>query len=97
VVDHVARVVHDILDSQVHVGREPAIQLDLAVTHLLAQLRGAQVDKGEADRFLPLAHPITIEHDHRQMRLDHLRPRGRPVEETLRNLQTCAGDDMSAS
>ena len=47
VVDHLARLVEDLLDAEVDIAAEPTIELDLPATDRLTALRRAEVDEGE--------------------------------------------------
>ena len=71
-VDHGAAFVDDILDSEVHVRREPTVQVHLAVAHLLAALERAEVDEREPHILLSFVDDVSVERNGRDVRLEHL-------------------------
>ena len=72
VVHHSALVVDDLLDTEVDVRAEPAVQLDLLVAHPFAALRRAEVDEGEPHRLLALVHQVAVEDERGHVGLDEL-------------------------
>ena len=70
VVDHDALVVDHLLDPQIHVGGEAAVELELASADRLAPFRRAQVDERKAHVLLPLVRDIAVECHRRDVRLD---------------------------
>ena len=70
VVDNGPVVVDDVLDPQVDIAGEAAVEVDFSTTHLRPQLRRAQVDEREPHRLLALVHDVAIEDDRRDVRLD---------------------------
>ena len=61
VVDHLARLVKDLLDAEVDIAAEPTVELDFLATDRLAALWCAEVDEGEPHRLLALVHEIPVE------------------------------------
>ena len=83
-VDHDAAFVDDVLDSEVHVGREPTVQVDLAVAHLLAALERAEVDEREPHILLSFVDDVSVERNGRDVRLEHLSPAGGMMRRRVR-------------
>ena len=70
-VDHGAGLVDDVLDAEVHVGRETPVQVHLAVAHLFAALERAEVDEREPHILLSFVDDVSVEGNGRDVRLEH--------------------------
>ena len=57
----------DLGHAQVHIRREPAVELDLAGARRCTGLKGAEVEEAKADRLLHLAGAVTGEEHHGRM------------------------------
>jgi hypothetical protein len=64
----------DLGHAQVHVGREPAVELDLAGARRRAGLRCAEVEEAKADRLLHLVSAVPGEEHRSSVGLGHLSP-----------------------
>ena len=71
-VDHFAAVARDVDDTEVDVGREPAIERDLALTYCAPAFRGRLVDEREPYGLLELVNPLAAERNDRHVRLPEL-------------------------
>ena len=69
---HLAVGADDVGDAEVDVGREPPVQLDLAVADPLTRRAGAEVQEREVDRLLQLVGAVAEEHHPRRVGLGHM-------------------------
>jgi hypothetical protein len=70
--EHPCRIV-DLVDAEVDVRSEAAVEIHLVMAGGESQLRSGEVHEREPDRLLPFADQFTLERQHRGMRFDPLR------------------------
>ena len=67
----------DVGNAEIHVGRDPPVQLYLTVTDPLARFPCREIDEVEAHRLLELVHAVAEQQDERDVCLAKLRGTGR--------------------
>jgi hypothetical protein len=74
VIAHPAGRIPDLGHTQIHIGRELPVELDLAGARGRPRLPGGEIKEAEADRFLQLVGPVTGEEHRRRVRFCDLSP-----------------------